>query len=111
MSTTDVTIHSNQIVIKDAVTIVQGGEVVVRLDATYDFSGVDPRYHESIFALILRCNQLVMPTWDDLRRQQRRLEKYDARIAEFKALPWHKRIFAKRPWLSLIEDDDVDTNQ
>jgi hypothetical protein len=104
--TTDVTISSNQVTVKDAVTIIQGGVVTVRLDASYNLEGVPAEYHQSIFALIARRNQLVMPTWDDLRHHQQQMETYNGRLAKFNELPWYKRIFTKRPWLSDSENDE-----
>jgi hypothetical protein len=106
MSTTDITISSNEVTVKDAVTIFQGGVVVVRLDATYDLEGVPAEYHQSILAIISRCTQLGMPTWESMDLERQRMEKYHQRKDEYDALPWHKRLFAKRPWMSDSENDE-----
>lgn len=93
----DITIPGGtEVIVKDAVIIVQGGRVVARLDAKYDFTDLDPAFHEIVVNLLLGGRiRLGLPTEKMLRQG----ERYTERKAEYAALPWWRKLFTKKPWL------------
>ena len=93
------------VTIKDALQIVQGGKVVGTLDAQYDFKDLAPEYHQTALQLVSKRTRLGMQTWGDMARSHRQAERYRERKEAYEALPWHKKLFAKRPWAYDDEND------
>lgn len=103
----NVTVPGGTIVtIKDALQIVQGGKMVGTLDAQYDFKNLPPEYHQIAIGIINKRTRLGMQTWEDMEISRRQGERYKERKAEYAALSWWRRVFAKRPWASDDENDE-----
>jgi len=79
--------------------------MVGTLDAQYDFKDLAPEYHQTALQIISKRTRLGMQTWEDMERSHRQAERYAKRKAEYEALPWHKKLFAKRPWAYDDEND------
>jgi len=70
----------------------------VRLDAKFDFSDIHPDSQAWVVNLLLgRRMELLGPTDEVVREDERQSERYRERKAEYSKLPWHKRLFRKPP--------------
>ena len=88
-----------EVTLKDALVLVQGGEVVCRVDAKYDFSDIPPEHHVTAVNLLLRSRvSLRMPSREDREQWDREHRAREQRDKAFAALPWWKKLFGKKPW-------------
>jgi hypothetical protein len=94
-----VQLPGGKVTLVDAVEIIQGGIVVAKLDAEFDFTNVDPTFHLYVLnVLMTRCRVcLYLPTFEKMEEEARRSERYAQRQAKYAALPWWKKIFTLRP--------------
>jgi hypothetical protein len=98
---------TGEITIKDFFIYTKGGEIACTLDAKFDLKDIHPESHAWILNLLLgQRMHLSGPSDEDAQRQARQSVRYKERKAEYTALPWHKRLFRKRPWYSDPENDE-----
>ena len=103
----NVTTGGTEVIIKDALIICQGGEIVGRLDARYDFKDLAPEYHQTALTMISRRTRLGMATWENLEQGARRLEHYEERLEKYNALTWWKKLTARKPSILDPENDEA----
>jgi hypothetical protein len=94
-----VQLPGGKVTLVDVVEIIQGGKVVAKLDAEFDFTNVDPTFHFYVLnVLMTRCRVcLYLPTFEKMEEEARRTERYVQHTAEYAALPWWKKIFISAP--------------
>ena len=88
-----------EVILKDALVLVEAGVVVGRLDAKYDFKDLPERHHmTAVNCLMQRRMRLAMPSPEQFRQMDEDHKIAQKRRDEFAALPWYKKLFAKKPW-------------
>jgi hypothetical protein len=89
-----------KIIIADALVFKQGGKIVVRLNAEYDFTEVPPEFHELALRMLFSQQRirLIVPTEAAMAEEDRRMARYHQRKIEYEALPWWKKLFKSPPW-------------
>lgn len=53
-----ITPGGTEVTLKDALVLTQGGSVVCRVDAKYDFAGIPPEHHMTAVNMLLRCREI-----------------------------------------------------
>ncbi len=90
---------TGEVTIKDFFVYCKGGVPVLSLDAKFDFSGIHPDDHTYFAGILLgRRTRLLAQSDEAYARDAKRSERYRERKAEYEALPWWRRLFARRPW-------------
>jgi len=81
--------------ILDSIEMVQGGQVVARVPATFDLTGVEPKWHEFIMQLVAsRRVQAMMPTDEELmQRSAERTQPVSELSLRERFREWRKGIF------------------
>jgi len=78
----------NKLVIKDFFVYCEGGVPKLKLDASFDVSGVHPDSHAWVLRLLLsRKTQLFGATPDVREQMERESDRYRERKVEYAALP------------------------
>lgn len=79
-------------------TLVKGDKVVAEVDGVFDFADVDPRYHMMLANLIMQQRmRLMMPSDEWYAEQDARIEQERKARAEWRALPWWRKLWTPRP--------------
>lgn len=94
---------SSKVIVKDSLVFVQGGQIVGRLDAEYDFADLHPALHATALGLIMQ--QRIRLGMIDPRVEEQREARYQQRLAEFNGLPWWKKLFRPKPGKYDAEND------
>ena len=98
---------TGEIIIKDFFVYCKGGVPVLSLDAKFDFTDIPPDEHVWVANLLLsRKTRLLGPTDEAAIQMDHRSKRYEDRKTKYEALPWHKKLFAKRPGI-LDEENDA----
>ena len=88
-----------EVILKDALVLVEAGVVVGRLDAKYDFKDLPERHHmTAVNCLMQRRMRLAMPSPEQLEQMDEERKEYRKFRDDFYALPWYKKLFARKPW-------------
>jgi hypothetical protein len=91
-----VDVDTKRVTHHDAVTLVRRDQVVARVDATYDLQGVPDEHFWSTVNLIRsghRGIRIALMSVEDRRRGAEYIEAME----QWRAIPWWRRIFTRRP--------------
>ncbi len=97
------------VVLKNALILLEGGTMVGKLDATFNFENLDPRLHQRAiraFQTHFTGVKIFGLSQGQIEIEQRRSARYWQRRKAYKALPWYKKLFTSRPWLYDLENDE-----
>jgi BMFP domain-containing protein YqiC len=87
-----------EVTIKGFLVIHREGETV-SLDAKVDFEDVPVDLHALVANLLMsKRASLHVPSREEFDRQAEESRRYRERKAEYEALPWYRKFFARRPW-------------
>jgi len=91
-----IVVQDAKFTILDNIDLVQGGQVVARVPATFDLTGVAPEWHEFIVQLAMgRRAQVMMPTDEQLRvRAAARPQPINRSSFGERFRKWRKGIFS-----------------
>lgn len=97
-----ITPGGTEVTLKDALVLIQGGEIVCRVDAKYDFADIPAEHHMTAVNMLMRRRfRLAMPSREDHEQWQRALKARELRAKKYDALPWWKKLFADK----YVEDE------